>query len=172
MLLLSAFKLQVLRGLYTVLFCGYSCSSVYFTEPGNHDNVHKLAEQGTELHSSIWMFLFRIFAPFFVLSFTLVPRSSSFLAPKPHGNACYAGWLKSIFFLVGSFFFLTLSDIFKIFILFVCTPHVNFMNNLIYCNNSMICIACEIKICSHMDYQMAFLRLTAIPAVGIAVNRK
>lgn len=41
-----------------------------------------------------------------------------------------------------------------------------------YCNNSMICIACEIKICSHVDYQKAFLRLTAIPAVGIAVNRK
>ena len=36
----------------------------------------------------------------------------------------------------------------------------------------MICIACEMKICSHMDYQMAFLRLTAIPVVGIAVNRK
>ena len=30
-----------------------------------------------------------------------------------------------------------------------------------YCNNSMICIACEIKICSHVDYQKAFLRLTA-----------
>ena len=36
----------------------------------------------------------------------------------------------------------------------------------------MIFIACEIKICSHMDYQKAFLRLTAIPAVGIAGNRK
>ena len=76
------------------------------------------------------------------------------------------------FFCRAVFFFLTLSDIFKICIIFVCTPHVNFMNNLIYCNNSMFCIACEIKICSHMDYQKAFLRLTAIPAVGIAVIRK
>lgn len=36
----------------------------------------------------------------------------------------------------------------------------------------MICNACEIKICSQVDYQKAFLRLTAIPAVGIVVNHK
>ena len=116
---------------------------------------------------------FSEFSPHFLycllLSFLALPRS--LLRNHTETLATQAGW-RAFFFLVGSFFFLTLSDIFKIFILFVCTPHVNFMNNLIYCNNSMICIACEMKICSHMDYQMAFLRLTAIPAVGIAVNRK
>ena len=117
---------------------------------------------------------FQNFRPIFCTVF--YSRSSLFLVPC--SETTRKRLLRRLveehfFFLSGQFFFfLTLSDIFKIFILFVCTPHVNFMNNLIYCNNSMICIACEMKICSHMDYQMAFLRLTAIPAVGIAVNRK
>ena len=135
MLLLSAFKLQVLRG--------YGC---FFSEFSPH-------------------FLYCLLLSFFALPRSLLRNHTETLATQ-------ASW-RAFFFLSGQFFFfLTLSDIFKIFILFVCTPHVNFMNNLIYCNNSMICIACEMKICSHMDYQMAFLRLTAIPAIGIAVNRK
>ena len=117
---------------------------------------------------------FQNFRPIFCTVFH--SRSSLFLVPcsETTRKRLLRRLVEEHFFFVGSFFvfFLTLSDIFKIFILFVCTPHVNFMNNLIYCNNSMICIACEIKICSHMDYHKAFLRLTAIPAVGIAVNRK
>ena len=120
---------------------------------------------------------FSEFSPHFLyglsLSFLFLPRS--LLRNHTETLPTQASWRAFLFFFfVGPFFvfFLTLSDIFKICILFVCTPHVNFMNNLIYCNNSMFCIACEIKICSHMDYQKAFLRLTAIPAVGIAVNHK
>ena len=106
----------------------------------------------------------RASVPFFPLplprhSFLLL--SSQLFSTNSRGNACYAGYRLVeehfwVFLVRPFFFFSTLSDIFKICILFVCTPYVNFMNNLIYCNNSMICIACEIKICSHVDYQVFF----------------